>query len=195
MATTTRYHLLPEDNRPSEDEGAAENDRLISSSIHSDPSPPKEHFHWSGHATFYFRLAVICLLIPAFIILIIPGTPQTLPVEILGIICIIRNVLVLMSHFISPCFRIRFEIVGRSPSLPIKKPGRPKWLTRRYVQMAIDILIWIPLFISTTVIGARLHSCVSSPWGSNGGPWYVCRNRAFVPGIILTWLAWYETSS
>src|SRR5580700_10703000 len=120
MATTTRYHLLPEDNRPSEDESAADNERLLGAP-HDDPTPPKERFHVSGHATIYTRLAVICLLIPAFVILITPGTPQTLPVEILGMICVVRNALVLLFHFVSPCFRIRIEFVGRSTSLPIRK--------------------------------------------------------------------------
>jgi hypothetical protein len=188
MATTTRYHLLPEENRPSEDENAAENERLLAASIHSNPALSTQCFRYSGHATVYSRLAVICFLVPAFVILIIPGTPQTLPIPILGMICVVRNAWVLLNHFISPRVKIHVEIVGRSPSLPIKKPTiRPQWLTRRHVEMAIDVVIWIALFVATTVIGSRLALCHGSRFG---GPWYVCNNRAFTPGVILTWFAW-----
>lgn len=184
MATTTHYHLLPEDNRPSEDESAVYNECLLGS-LHDDPNPPKERFHISGHATIYNRLAVICLLIPAFVILIIPGTPQTFPVEILSMICVVRNALVLLFHFISPCFRIRIEFVSGSPTLPVRK-NHPHWFTRRCVQITIDILIWISLFVCDC---NRIQgkSCGSShPWG---GPWYVRNNRAFLPGMALSWLA------
>lgn len=169
-----------------------ETERLIASSIHSNHAPSKRHFHCSGHGTIYSRIGVICLLLPAFIILVIPGTPETIPVEVFGMICVIRNSQVLIFHFISPCFRIRFEVVGRSPSLPVRKTGRPKWLTRRYVEMGIDILIWTALFITTTVIGSGLNSCRGRMYR---GPSYACYNNSFAPGMIMTWLAWCDTSS
>jgi hypothetical protein len=139
MAATTRYHLLPEDNRPSEDEIAVDNERIIGSP-RDDPTLPKKHFHISGHAAIFTRLAVICLLVPAFVILIIPGASATLPVEILIMICIVRNLLVLFFHFVRPCCRIRIEFEGRSPSLPIRMDLN-HWFTMRWVQIAIDVLI------------------------------------------------------
>lgn len=182
MATTTRYHLLPEDNRPSENESVADNERLLGP-FHNDPSPPKERFHISGHATIYTRLAVICLLIPAFVILIIPRAPQTLPAEILSMICVVRNALVLLYHFVSRFFRIRIEFTGRSPSLPIRQ-DHPHWFTSRGVQITIDILIWIPLFISVTVIGSKLSQCGAVTVGVAHGICarveHFCRQRSYL---------------
>lgn len=184
MATTSRYHILPEDNRPSEDESAANNERLLGAP-HDDPTSPKERFHVSGHATIYTRLAVICLLIPAFVILIIPGTPQTLPVEILGMIYVVRNALVLLFHFISPCFRIRSSLWAAHPLSPLERI--PHWLTRRWVQITIDILIWIPLFVSVTVIGSKVSQCGNGQiWG---GLRYASQNGSFLPGMVLSWFA------
>ena len=144
---TTTHHLLPEHNCPSEDNNAenpfednnavnpsenknAADDEIRPVSVHDNPTPPKERFHISGHVTIYTRFAVISLLIPAFVILIMPGIPETLAVEILSMICVVRNALVLLFHFISLCFRARIEFLGRSPSLPVRK-GHPHWFTRR----------------------------------------------------------------
>jgi hypothetical protein len=170
---------------PSKDNKAADNERRPVS-LHDDPTPPKERFHISGHATIYTRFAVICLLIPAFVILIMPGTPETLAVEILGMICVVRNSLVLFFHFVSPCIRIRIEVWGRSPSVSVRK-NHPHWFIRRWVQITRDFLIWIPLFVSVTIIGSKVNQCGSGY--RYRGPSYRCQNSAFLPGMVLSWFA------
>jgi hypothetical protein len=70
MATTSSYHLLPKGNRPSESNNAIDDEGLLAL-LHDDPTPPNERFHISGRATIYTCFAVICLLIPIFVILII----------------------------------------------------------------------------------------------------------------------------
>jgi len=112
MSTTSFYHLLPEDNRPSEGEDAVD-DESLPAPLHDNLTPPNER---SGHATIYTRFGAICLLIPAFVILIIPITPETLSVEILGMICVVRNALILLFHVVSTRLRITVEFVGRSTS-------------------------------------------------------------------------------
>jgi hypothetical protein len=182
MAATTRYHLLPEDNRPSLDENTRDSQRLLGA-FRDDPTPPKKGFHISGHPTAMARLLVLPLLLATMIIFLIPEPGAALPCDILMIICMVRNVMVLYSHFVSPIVlpivRVHIEFVGRSPSLPIRK-DRPDWLDQRWVQITIDILIWIPLFICLTVVGSGIACYAHVP----------CSRRELLPGLIMAWIAW-----
>jgi hypothetical protein len=171
MAATTNYHRLPEDNRPSTDSDAADDERLLGPFHDDDDAPPKKGFTFSFHPTTFTRLITFALLIAAEAFLFKWGA---LPCAIIILFALIRNSMVLLH---GQCVRIRVELVNgtRSPAIM----DRIKWSDRR-IHIVIDLLIWASLFISVTVVGLSLN-CSRGNWCHTFKP-----TR---PGFILAWTA------
>jgi hypothetical protein len=63
MAATSRYHRLPEDNRPSIDSKAGDNERLLGAMSPTSLNKGTKGFKFSYHPTFFLRLLVLALYI------------------------------------------------------------------------------------------------------------------------------------
>ncbi len=179
MAANTRYHLLPEDNRPSLDSNAGDNERLLRPLSDEDDTPPKKILCFSFHPTFITRSVVFILLVVSvpFIVL----DPITIPSAVIVILCIIRNFMVLASHIMSRCIHVRIEFVKSTRISTVNiKHGWSKSFTRKRIQIAIDLILWLALFLTVTITGTS-NIC--------GYRWYNCLVTQIMAGMILNWVA------
>ncbi|KAH8799788.1 hypothetical protein F5884DRAFT_117157 [Xylogone sp. PMI_703] len=175
-----RYHILPEEGRPSTDSMADDSERLLGPINISSPSTPKKPFTISYHPTFILRVIIVALLVTTFALYITSRNGFAIPAIIFLGIAIARNVLVLLGHFGEFVkIRINVEIVGREVGAGGRcREARKKFrgLGKRSIQLAIDALLIIILTITSAVTFSNIDH-----WWYYGG--YV------VPGSITCWVA------
>lgn len=182
--SSTRYHRLPEDNRPSTDSNAGVNEALLGPLVNDGATSTQKSFQISLHPTVWTRAIVVLLLFPAMIILFSIGRGHVVPYIIFIIICLLRNVSVLLLHFISHCVRIRIEFPRNSPDTPSSK-NPFKWLAGRKVQIWLDLILWVLFLIAVTVTGTVGNRC-NMQYHYRGS---YCSLELIMSGYILGWAA------
>jgi hypothetical protein len=158
MADNSTYHRLPEDNRPSLESNARDDERLLGTYNDHEDDPPKKGFIISFRPTFYTRSIVFILLSVSigFVIYVF-----TVPCVVFIVIAMIRNFMVLFHHILSKRIRVRIELVNDVRPSARARPwpdALPEWLTRNRLQIFIDLTIGLALFITVTTAIRKLHT-------------------------------------
>ncbi|KAH7312071.1 hypothetical protein BKA65DRAFT_558694 [Rhexocercosporidium sp. MPI-PUGE-AT-0058] len=156
MAGDTRYHRLPEDNRPSLD-SAGEDERLLDprEDTHDDDptSPKKKQLKYSFHPTLLFRFVSFVLYLAAAIVFLVSRRQASILGAIFAFIAMGRQTWVLLHHLLTRFIRVRVRIeLRQSGSSITTKPKKkvPAWLLLGFVQVAIDVLL-VSLALGTTL--------------------------------------------
>jgi hypothetical protein len=183
MADNTRYHRLPEDNRPSLDFIPGDDERLLDPADDGDDqNPPKKdnELSFSFHPTLILRLVNVIFLTISLAFYIICRQRIAIAAIVFTCIALLRNLLVLLGLFqrlITRRIRFHIEIVGSSRST---KPAKaPAWLKSGGLQVALDLLVALTLLITVTV---AIKADDSYRWGWNR------KAELLVPACVLGWI-------
>ncbi|KAH6705139.1 hypothetical protein DL95DRAFT_524244 [Leptodontidium sp. 2 PMI_412] len=156
MAGDTRYHRLPEDNRPSLD-STGEDERLLDprGDNHDDaPTSPKQKtFKYCFHPTILLRFVSAVLYLSAAIVFLVSNRHNSIPGSIFAFIAMGRQVWVLLHYLLTRFIRVRVRIeLRQSGSSITTKPKKklPSWLLLGFVQVAIDVILAI-LALATAI--------------------------------------------
>jgi hypothetical protein len=169
MAATTRYHILPEEARPSMDElppSALEDERLlgpdseVSFSHTPEPSSSKE-MALTFHPSMILRLLCVALLGTSLGLFC--GSRWRRPADVTAIVflsmALLRHLLVISMHVVGQWVSFQIEIVGRDGTARVlqgRREGRAckkgkKWLQRYGMHILIESVILVGLIPSTAV--------------------------------------------
>jgi hypothetical protein len=152
MVANTRYHRLPEDNRPSMD-SIAEDERLLGpvSEVSDEPTSPRsqKEIIFSYHPTFIIRLINMIFLTIGLAFFIVSRQRRAIAAFVFTSFALFRNVPVLFQLLIGRWTQFRVEIVGNS-SYTLQEKA-PSWLKRGRIQVAIDLVIVLGLFIDVPI--------------------------------------------
>lgn len=151
IMSDTRYHLLPEEGRPSTD-SVREDERLLGVFGISAPCVPKKSITFTYHPTLLLRLIAVALFIVSFAFHILSGSaPSCAAVAFLSF-AITRNIMVLLTHIV----RIKVEFGGVREETPGRiKHGKSKigrFSTKRWPQLIIDFVLLVLLVIMTLIV-------------------------------------------
>lgn len=162
MAENTRYHRLPEDNRPSMDSDSivSDEERAL---INIDPfdnelaSLKQESrgckFTW--HPTVLTRLISLSLLSTGLAFLIVSRQQKSIAAIVFVCIALARLILVLLHHLFGSFIRIKIVQTPLSTSTRPRN-GLSKPSLSRF-QVALDLLIALPLVISASVAIRKIN--------------------------------------
>ncbi|RFU35454.1 hypothetical protein B7463_g844, partial [Scytalidium lignicola] len=177
---TARYHILPEEGRPSID-SIPESESLLGPLGLSSPPIPKKPFTITYHPTFILRLVILGPLIATLVLYILSQNGFTVPAIVFLTFAILRNVLVLLQHFGEFVkIKINVEFVGREMTLggsqgrEMKK--RIRHFGKRSVQVVIDLTLIAVLLITSLVAYHNLDR-----WFWDG--------QTIIPGSVNCWVA------
>lgn len=138
-----RYHLLPEEGRPSTD-SVREDERLLG-------SIPKKPITFTGHPTFFLRLVALGLFIAAFVFHIVSRCIPSRAAIVFLAFAITRNALIILNHVV----KIKIECVRRDGTPARRNQGKSKimkLLASRLSQFIIDFILIIPLLLIGSLV-------------------------------------------
>lgn len=177
MAENTRYHLLPDENRPSLDSTIGDDQQLLEPTDDGQDTPPSKtkELTFSYHPTLVLRLLNIILFTISLAFFIVTRDDRTIAAIVFTCFALLRNLLVLSHHLSTRWIHIRFEMVATSKSVRAKKT--PAWLGKA-IQIALDQLLVFTLLITVTVAYKSSHSY-----------WYGWEHPLLLPACVLGWIA------
>ncbi|KAE9379499.1 kinase-like protein [Stipitochalara longipes BDJ] len=162
MASSARYHLLPEEGRPSIDSIPDPSRRLIESDSETSLTHGKPQFVSSDfHITLYSRFITFAFFLAGAIVL---GLRQgyhgpywtapsgtAIPSIVLLSIALSRNVFVIFSYFVTSAFEVSISVRFRGQGKSRSKLRIPRWLKGRMFGILLDGSIILALFITLPI--------------------------------------------
>lgn len=157
MASSTQYHILPEEaGRPSTDTLTDESRGLLQTETLFEPPKKSEISFTDLHITLYLRIGAFVFFLTATIVLGVCGedvrwghhkynNSHVIPSIVFLTFALARNAYAIFSHLISSFVKvsISLEVSGKGKS----RFKLPAWLKKKLIGILIDAIIIVALFI------------------------------------------------
>lgn len=161
MAEATRYHRLPEDNRPSMDSDSVVDDeeRALIGPFDNELASLKQRskdckFTW--HPTVLTRLIALALLSTGLAFLIVSRQQISIAAIVFVCIALARILLILLHHLFS--YFIHVKIVQTSTSTSAQPRNLLSKPAQSRIHVVLDLLIALPLVITASVAIRKNYS-------------------------------------